>query len=83
MGGSLEIFFDNIGKYVVKNYRINSAGPKRADIITTAISISPSSVPHIQADISLKPQKNHFGWKITEMRFQNLMLHTASTVLNL
>ena len=61
MGGSLEIFFDNTGKYVVKNYRINVAGRKRADIITTAIQISPSSVHHIQADISLKPQKNHFG----------------------
>ena len=65
MGGSLEIFFDNIGKYVVKNYRINSTGPKRANIITTAIQISRSSVPHIQADVSLKPQKYHFGWKIT------------------
>ena len=65
MGGSLEFFFDNTGKYVVKNYRINLAGRKRADIIITAIQISPSSVHHIQADISLKPQKNHFGWKIT------------------
>ena len=56
-GGSLDICFDNIGKCVVKNCRINSAGLQRVDTITTATQILPSNVPHIQADISLKPQK--------------------------
>lgn len=57
MGESFDICFDNIDKFVVKNYRINSAGLQRADTITTATQILPSNVPDIQADISLKPQK--------------------------
>ena len=42
---------------VIKNYRINSAGLQCTDFITSASQILPSNVPHIQADISLKPQK--------------------------
>ena len=37
MPGTLDIYFDNIGKYIVKNWRVNSSKSKTADIITTTI----------------------------------------------
>ena len=37
MHGSIDVYFDNIGKYIVKSYRVSSTKTKTADIITTAI----------------------------------------------
>ena len=38
MDGTLDIFFDNIGKYIIKNYGISSS-KKTADVITTCLQI--------------------------------------------
>ena len=37
--GTIDIFFDNISKYVIKNYRISTEKIKTADIIATCIQI--------------------------------------------
>ena len=52
--GTIDIFFDNIGKYVIKNYRISTEKIKTADIITTCIQI----VVDDKTDTSIQKNKN-------------------------
>ena len=56
--GTLDIFFDNIGKYVIKNYRISTTKVKSADIITTSIQILNKDANKIQLNKELKPKRS-------------------------
>ena len=39
MGVPIDLFFDNTGKYIIKNYRISIQKTRSADVITTGIQI--------------------------------------------
>lgn len=57
--GPVDLFFDNIGKYIVKNYRISILKTKSADIITTGIQIALTTEDqNIQKRIDLKPSRS-------------------------
>jgi len=55
--GVLDIFIDNIGKYIRKSYRISTHKTPTADVITTAIQIVIDSDSVIQKDANLKPAR--------------------------
>ena len=61
--GTIDIFFDNIGKYVIKNHRMSTEKIKTADIITTCIQI----VVDDKTDTSIQKNK-HFKPKNTTTR---------------
>ena len=56
--GTIDIFFDNTGKYVIKNYRISTEKIKTANIITTCIQIVVDDKTHtsVQKNNSFKPK---------------------------
>ena len=58
-GGDIITFFDNIGRYITKSYRINTSKTKSADIITTTLTLKPKSSLGIQGKPDLKPS----AWK--------------------
>ena len=61
--GTIDIFFDNIGKYVIKNHRMSTEKIKTADIITTCIQIAVDD----KTDTSIQKNK-HFKPKNTTTR---------------
>ena len=55
--GVIDIFFDNIGKYIVKNYRVRVAKSKTAAVITTCLQIIVDGESSIQSKTELKPTR--------------------------
>ena len=56
MGVPIDLFFDNIGKYVIKNYRISIPKTRSADVITTGIQIElQTEEKDLQKRSDLKP----------------------------
>ena len=53
--GDIISFFDNIGKYVIKNYRVWSKKSKTADIISTVLHIALNTENFFQSNKDLKP----------------------------
>jgi len=53
--GVIDLYFDNIGKYIIKNYRVSHEKTKTTDIITTALQIAVDDQPKI----TFKPRKNY------------------------
>ena len=56
--GTIDIFFDNTGKYVIKNYCISTEKIKTANIITTCIQIAVDHKTHtsVQKNNNFKPK---------------------------
>ena len=52
--GDLITFFDNIGRYVIKNYRVHSAKTRSAAIISTVMHINLDQM-RLQDQEELKP----------------------------
>ena len=71
MKGTLDIFFDNIGKYIIKSYRVSSDSSARADVITTAIQILPTNEYDIQQDASLKPKRKSTDRKTLHQKMES------------
>lgn len=57
--GVIDLYFDNIGKYIIKNYRVSHEKTKTADIITTALQIAVDDQPknNIQTKKELQPKR--------------------------
>ena len=60
--GTIDTFFDNIGKYVIKNYHISTEKIKTADIITTCIQMvaDDKTDTSIQKNKNFKPKKKNY-----------------------
>ena len=67
--GDVEAYTDNIGKYIIKNYRVSKGKNNTSDVITTTLHIKPDE--NIQTDSSLKP----IAWRkgATEKEIQTKM----------
>ena len=55
--GVVDIFIDNIGKYIRKSYCISTKKTQTADVITTAIQIVIEPDSRIQSDVNMKPAR--------------------------
>ena len=55
--GVIDIFFDNIGKYIVKNYRVSFQKTTAVDVVTTALQIIHNCSSNIQCRKDLMPQR--------------------------
>eukprot|EP00111_Clytia_hemisphaerica_P010060 TCONS_00029400-protein len=53
--GDIITFIDNIGKYIIKNYRVSKDKVGAADVITTTLRIILRTIHSLQTDASLKP----------------------------
>ena len=53
--GDIILFFDNIGKYIIINYRVWSKKSKTADIISTVLHILLNNENILQSNNDLKP----------------------------
>ena len=53
--GDIYVFVDNIGKYIVKNYRIKSDQNNKANVVTATVNIPLKSDSFIQSKDDLKP----------------------------
>ena len=53
--GDINTFFDNIRKYIIKNYHVWSKKNKTADIILTILHIALNTENNLQSDKDLKP----------------------------
>ena len=69
--GDLIPFFDNIGKYILNNYRIRSKKSKSADIISTTLHIILNKNSTLQSQTALKP--NNWFNNQTESTIQEMM----------
>ena len=69
--GDLIPFFDNIGKYILNNYRIRSKKSKSADIISTTLHIILNKNSTLQSQTELKP--NNWFNNQTEPTIQEMM----------
>ena len=54
--GTIEYWFDNIGKYIIKNYRVNAEKTKTADIISICIQVAFKDQLNLQKDRALMPK---------------------------
>ena len=69
--GDLVTFFDNIGKYIINNYRVRSKKSKSADIVSTTLHIILNKNSTLQSQIELKP--NNWFSNQTESSIQEMM----------
>ena len=71
LNGDIDLYFDNIGKYITKNYRVKADKNTSPTIITATINIPLKSDVYLQSNESLKPGNWSNG--TTELEIQNLM----------
>ena len=69
--GDLVTFFDNIGKYIISNYRVKSKKSKSADVIATTLHIILNRNSTLQSQVELKP--NNWLKNQTESSLQEMM----------
>ena len=58
MSGTIELWFDNIGRYINKQYRVNVNKMKSADVITTCIQVTLNDPTCLQEYSEFKPARN-------------------------
>ena len=71
MGGTIDIFIGNIGKYVIKSYSISSSKNKSADVITTAIQIGSNHPRNLQSIPNLNLIERSIDVKATHEKMRN------------
>ena len=61
-GGTIDLWFDNIGRYINKQYRVSTEKTKSADVVTTCLQIPHDDIECMQKNPLLKskrsPQEN-------------------------
>ena len=71
--GNLVTFFDNIGRYVIQNYRVWTKKSNLADIISTVVHIILNKKSVLQNQPKLKPINWYEG--ISAKEIQERMIH--------
>ena len=71
--GNLVTFFDNIGRYVIQNYRVWTKKSNLADIISTVVHIILNKKSVLQNQPKLKPINWYEG--ISPKEIQERMIH--------
>ena len=71
--GDLVTFFDNIGRYVIQNYRVWTNKSNLADIISTVVHIILNKKSALQNQPELKPINWYEG--ISPKEIQERMIH--------
>lgn len=69
--GDIETYFDNIGKYIVKSYRVSKNKNAVADIITTTLHIVLDTCSSLQMNASLMPV--NWGCNLSKVEIQRRM----------
>ena len=90
--GTIDTFFDNIGKYVIKNYHISTEKIKTADIITTCIqmvaddktdkNITTKNVKAIHSEMENEINKANDLFRIYRYNFLEKLLQVAANEEN-
>uniref|UniRef100_A0A7M5WMT3 Uncharacterized protein n=2 Tax=Clytia hemisphaerica TaxID=252671 RepID=A0A7M5WMT3_9CNID len=69
--GEIITFIDNIGRYIIKNYRVTKDKVGAADVITTTLHILLNTTQSLQTNASYKP--NLWGISLSMQQKQEMM----------
>ena len=72
--GDTEVYFDNIGRYVLKSYRVSASGYKKGRVFTTGIYITLSDDMELQKRLDLLPA----NWTFENVNLLSLMFSKIS-----
>lgn len=69
--GTIELWFDNIGRYINKQYRVTTTKMKSADVITTCIQVVLNDPNRLQEFVEFKPQREIQDIKQLHVQMEN------------
>ena len=57
-GGTIDLWFDNIGRYINKQYRVSTEKMKSADVVTTCLQILHDNIECMQKKSLIETEMN-------------------------